>query len=314
MGISAEEALDCFRSDDLIGIGMEADAIRRSLHPERVVSYLIDGRIAIAGESAPEGIYAQARESVDLGVTGLYLELARPTPPLAALEALLHGLRERFPDLWLHGLSASDIVPLAAAAGLGVRDTLAILRDAGLDSLAGDDATLFGFDIAVAGRCRTADWFKVHRTAHQLGLRSTASMVFGLGESLEQRVEHLVLLRDLQQETGGFTAFTPLSFRPASRTQVPDDWEPVTAVEYLRTLAISRMMLEDIPNIQSNGTAEGLKVVQVALRFGANDTGAISVTPAAAPRHAEEDIRRIIRDAGFRPAQRDTLYRTRFLD
>jgi cyclic dehypoxanthinyl futalosine synthase len=316
MGISTTQALDCFHSEDLIGIGMEADAVRRSLHPEGVVSYLVDRRIRItaAGTDTAEAIYTQAAETLELGGTGLHLELARsaPQPALDWICGLLSGLQQRFPALSLHGLSASAVTALAAAAQLSLRETLTRLRDAGLDSLAGDDA------MVSSEAAQTAPWLEVHRTAHQLGLRSTAAMVFGLDETLDQRVAHLQAIRALQQETGGFTAFTPIAFHPDLHPghAIPIDWQPPTAVEYLRTLAISRLLLDNIAHIQSSSSAQGLKVVQMTLRFGGNDLGSISLEAGArrANRITEEDLRRVIRDAGFRPAQRDTLYRTHFLN
>jgi cyclic dehypoxanthinyl futalosine synthase len=352
MGISTAQALHSFTSNDLLGIGMEADALRRSLHPEGVVSYLIDRRIPLSAAlcNDPEALYILAREALDLGATGLHLDLppSGPIPSLAALEAILIGLRDRCPALVLHGLSATAVVLLAQTAALtqttaltqtaaqtssitlpdNLAATLAILRDAGLTSLGGEDAFLTPEDNpadatapAASTHLPAATWFEVHRTAHQLGLSSTAVMVFGLGESPAARIHHLESLRDLQQETGGFTSFTPLAFQPSSRTtpSTSPKQDPPTAVEYLRTLAIARLILSNIPHIQSSNTAQGLKVVQMALRFGANDTGSISLDGPPAHhgspnRISEEDLRRVIRDAGFRPAQRDTLFHTLYLD
>jgi cyclic dehypoxanthinyl futalosine synthase len=165
----------------------------------------------------------------------------------------------------------------------------------------------------MSGETIDRELLSVHRTAHQLGVRSTAGMVFGAGESLEERVQHLFAIRELQEETGGFTAFTPWSFQPGATTA---DREEPTAVEYLRTLAIARMVLDNVENIESNCVAQGLKVVQMGLRFGANDTGSIRIESAAKrpARFTEEDLRRVIRDAGFRPVERDTLYQTMYLN
>jgi cyclic dehypoxanthinyl futalosine synthase len=134
-------------------------------------------------------------------------------------------------------------------------------------------------------------------------------MVFGSGETMEQRIRHLELLRQLQEETGGFTAFVPSSFRPQSRQP---GWEEATAVEYLKTMAIARMVLDNIENMQADWTAQGLKVLQMGLRFGSNDVGSVQLK--AKPATTEEELRRVIRDAGFRPVQRDTVYRTMFLN
>jgi cyclic dehypoxanthinyl futalosine synthase len=307
MGISREQALDCFASDDLIGIGMEADAVRRRLHPDGVVSYLLDGKIDCAAGDL-EAICAKIDETLELGGTGVVLEGGVGSGiGLADWESLLEGIGRRCPGVWLHGLSASEIVASAAGAGLTIRETLLRLRAAGLDSIPGNDAGIL--DDALRSGCSVAEWLAVHRTAHELGIGTTAAMVFGSGETMEQRIRHLELLRQLQEETGGFTAFVPSSFRPQSRQP---GWEEATAVEYLKTMAIARMVLDNIENMQADWTAQGLKVLQMGLRFGSNDVGSVQLK--AKPATTEEELRRVIRDAGFRPVQRDTVYRTMFLN
>jgi cyclic dehypoxanthinyl futalosine synthase len=313
MGITRQQALDCFASDDLIGIGMEADAVRRTLHPEGVVSYTIDRTL---DSSAPDldTAYASARKSVDMGATGLLLNAATGQQvTLDHYEELFTGIKQRFPEVRLHGLSATQIVALAAAAALPLRDTIARLHTAGLDSI-DSNALILNDEIrsrVAPTKCSTADWISVHGTAHELGLSSTATMVFGVGESFEERIAHLELLRSLQEETGGFTSFTPLAYT-AGGLNIP---EP-TAVEYLTTLAVSRLYLDNIANLQGSWATQGLKVLQMGLRFGGNDVGSVLLEerfgkPGGA---TEEELRRIIREAGFKPVQRDTLYRTMFLN
>jgi cyclic dehypoxanthinyl futalosine synthase len=313
MGISREQALDCFKSDDLIGIGMEADAVRRGLHPEGVASYAIERTINCV--SAPlEGICAKIRETVEMGGTGVTLRGAvNSERKIDWYEGLFAGVREQFPAVWLHCLSASEILAIAEGSGLTVRDTILQLRDAGLGSIPGDDAGIL--DDAVQqeggrGRWSVPGWVEVHRTAHDLGMRTTATMTFGVGETLEQRVNHLLTVRELQEETGGFTAFTPVSFQP--RNAGVSGFEEATAVEYLKTLAISRMVLDNVENVQADLETQGLKVLQMGLRFGGNDVG--SVLLDGTDNTTEEDLRRVIRGAGFKPVRRDTLYRTMFLN
>jgi cyclic dehypoxanthinyl futalosine synthase len=321
MAISPEQALDCFLSDDLIGIGMEADAVRRRLHPEGVVTYLIDHQITL-GE--PAAMLEAIQDTIDLGGTGVHLICASDALPIAMLEDCLRGIQQRFPSIWLHGLTASDIVTLAANSGQPLSDTIARLHDAGLDSIAGSDALILDDSFRDRVTCTTQQWLDVHRTAHRLGIGATAGMTIGLGETPAQRVRHLELLRQLQAETGGFTAFIPTCFQPADQGGVHGRGEP-TAVEYLKTLAISRMVLDTIPNLQSSWAPHGLKVLQTALRFGTNDAGSVLPEPIAlatpgslgkstTSHTTEEDLRRIIRDAGFQPVQRDTPYRTMFLN
>jgi cyclic dehypoxanthinyl futalosine synthase len=151
-------------------------------------------------------------------------------------------------------------------------------------------------------------------------MRTTATMMFGVGETMEHRVNHFEVVRRLQEETGGFTAFIPWSFQPQNTALGGRGWDEATSVEYLKTLAISRMYLDNIENVQSSWVTQGLKVLQMGLRFGGNDVGSVmleeNVVKAAGTSNCttEEELRRIIRDAGFKPVQRDTLYRTMFLN
>lgn len=318
MGISREQALDCFNSDDLIGIGMEADAVRRRLHPEGVASYTIERKIDCAAATF-EAVCQQIRESVEIGATGVTLRGSGDPEPKSEkaekidwYERLLAAVREQFPALWLHCFSASEILTMAQNSGLTVRGTISRLRDAGLDSIPGDDAGVLNDAVhqhGARGKWSVPGWMEVHREAHALGVRTTAAMTFGAGESFEQRMNHLEAVRQLQEETGGFTAFTPVSFEPR-KAGVSGIEEP-TAVEYLKTLAISRMALDNIENVQADLETQGLKVLQMALRFGGNDVG--SVLFEGSDDTTEEDLRRVIRGAGFKPVQRDTLYRTMFL-
>jgi cyclic dehypoxanthinyl futalosine synthase len=313
MGISRKDALDCFQSDDLIGIGMEADAVRRRLHPDGVVSYVIDGRIdypKAANGAGFDQIYENISEIVAKGGTGVILQgEITPSHTIAWFDGLFHSIRKHFPAVWLHCLSAIEILAVAAYSGLSVQDCLARLRDAGLDSIPGDDAGIL--DGAVRLQGRTEDWIDVHRAAHLLGMETTATMTFSAGESFEHRVNQLDSIRRLQEETRGFASFTPVSF--TSNGALMKGLDEATAVEYLKTLAISRMYLDNIVNVQSNLETQGLKVLQVGLRFGGNDAGSVLLaqgTNAA----TEEQVRQVIRDAGFKPVQRDTLYRTMFLN
>lgn len=313
MGISQKDALDCLQSNDLIGIGMEADTVRRRLHPEGVVTYTLDGKIdytKAANDAGFEPIFDTIAQIVAKGGTGVKLQ-GKPTPEhtIAWFDALFRSIKQRFPAVWLHCLSVGEILAIAAQSGSTVEDTVARLRDAGLDSIPGDDAGIL--DDAVQREDKAKDWIEVHRTAHGLGIQTTATMTFGAGETLEHRVNHLESIRCLQEETRGFTSFTPLTFAPNGSAM--KGFEEATAVEYLKTLAISRMYLDNIVNVQSNLETQGLKVLQVGLRFGGNDVGSVLLAQGANAA-TEEQVRQVIRDAGFKPVQRDTLYRTMFLN
>jgi cyclic dehypoxanthinyl futalosine synthase len=292
MGISREQALDCFRSDDLVGIGMEADAVRRRMHPEGMVTYAISGVVDCGRLQDLNAVCGAVGEAVEMGSTGVRLRVGASD----GIEDLLRGIKQRFPGVWVEGLAASEVTAVAVAWGLGLRETIARLMDAGLDAIAGDGVELAGGGVA--------DWVEVHRTAHRLGMRTTAEMIFGGRESVEERADFLEAVRGLQEETGGFAAFAHVSAEAPNGREL----DGVTAVDRLKTLAIARMVLDNIENVQASATAQGLKVLQMGLRFGANDVGPVRMEAGS-----EEDVRRIIRDAGFRPAQRDMAYRAMML-
>jgi cyclic dehypoxanthinyl futalosine synthase len=271
-----------------------------------------------------ETILDKIQETVDLGGTGVLMQGGLHSElKIEWYEDMLRACKRRFPKVHLHCFSAPEVTNIAEVSGLSLRDTIARLRDAGLDSIPGGGAEIL--DDAVRYRisrlkCSTREWINVHKTAHQLGMRTTATMMFGVDETIEQRVNHLECVRRIQEETGGFTAFIPWSFQRENTSLGRFVKQEATAVEYLKTLAISRLYLENILNVQSSWVTQGLKTCQLGLRFGGNDVGSIMieenvVSAAGARNHAsEEELRRIIRDAGFLPKQRDTLYRTYFLN
>ncbi len=342
--ITREQALELLWSDDLIGVGMEADAIRRKRHPGGVATYIIDRNINYTnfcteyctfcafyrpmghaeGYVLPkEVIFEKVRETIDLGGTGILMQGGlNPDLKIEWYEDLLRSIKARF-SIHLHCFSSPEIGCIAETSGLTVRDTIARLRDAGLDSIPGGGAEILDDDVRrriSRLKCTTAEWVEVHRIAHQLGMRTTATMMFGCGETLDQRVKHLEIVRELQEETGGFTAFIPWTFQRENTSLARSVREEASAVEYLKMLAVSRIYLDNIDNIQSSWVTQGLKTCQLGLRFGGNDVGSTMieenvVSAAGARNHAsEEELRRIIRDAGFIPKQRDTLYRTYFLN
>ncbi len=348
MSVTREQALEMFQSDDLVGIGMEADAIRRKWHPDGIVSYIIDRNInytnlcteyctfcafyaPIKGKGREKGyvldfdtIYNKIQETVEMGGTGILMQGGlNPDLKIEWFEKLFRGIKERFPQVWLHCLSASEILGICDFSNISLEECLRRLHDAGLQSIPGGGAEILDdevrFKIARL-KCRTEDWLNVHRTAHKLGMKTTATMMFGVGESFEHRINHFQRIYDLQEETGGFTAFIPWTFQPKHTALGGKGWDEATAVEYLRTLAISRIFLSNFPNVQASWVTQGLKVCQLGLRFGGNDVGSVmleeNVVKAAGTSNCttEEELRRIIRDAGFRPVQCDTLYRTYFLN
>jgi cyclic dehypoxanthinyl futalosine synthase len=343
--MTEREAIDLFHSDDLIGIGMAADAQRRKLHPEGVVTYIIDRNInytnfcteycSFCAFYRPLGhkegyvhsldtILQKIQETVDLGGTGVLMQGGlHPDLKIEWYEEMLRTIKRQFPQVWLHCFSSPEIQNIAKVSGLDLTTTISRLRDAGLDSIPGGGAEILHDDVRQRIsrlKCDTQEWVDVHLAAHKLGMRTTATMMFGCGETIEQRVHHFEVVRRIQEETGGFTAFIPWSFQRENTSLGRTVKEEATGVEYLKTLAISRLYLENILNVQSSWVTQGLKTCQVGLRFGGNDVGSIMieenvVSAAGARNHAsEEELRRLIRDAGFVPKQRDTLYRTYFLN
>ncbi|MEK7403946.1 MAG: cyclic dehypoxanthinyl futalosine synthase [Acidobacteriota bacterium] len=342
--MTRREALGLFASPDLVALGMAADAVRRRLHPEGVVTYVIDRNInytnvcteyctfcafyrALGHPEAyvlsKEAIFEKIRETLELGGTGILMQGGlHPELRIDWYEDLLRSIKQRF-RIHLHCFSSPEILNIAEVSGLTLRDTIARLRDAGLDSIPGGGAEVLDDEVRrriSRLKCNTAEWLEVHRIAHGLGLRTTATMMFGCGETAEHRVNHVEAIRRLQEETGGFTAFIPWTFQRENTALGRSIKEEGTAVEYLKTLAVSRLYLENVLNVQASWVTQGLKTCQLALRFGANDVGSImieeNVVAAAGAHHraTEEELRRIIRAAGFLPKQRDTLYRTLFLN
>jgi cyclic dehypoxanthinyl futalosine synthase len=340
MAITTEQALDLFRSNDLLGIGMEAMDVRRKKTDPRVVTYQIDRNINYTNFCTEycsfcafyrplgsregyllsfESIYEKIEEMLELGGTGILLQGGlHPDLRIEYYENLLRSLKRRFPQVHLHCFSAPEILCIAEVSDLSVRDTIARLMDAGLDSIPGGGAEILDDEIRARIsrlKCTADEWEQMHRTAHALGLRTTATMMFGCGEEFRHRVNHIQRIRRIQEDTGGFTAFIPWMFAPEN-TSLGKTVPGATAFDYLKTLAISRIVLDNIDHIQSGWLTPGIKICQLGLQFGADDVGSIlieeNVVFAAGVRNRtnESELRRIISDAGFMPAQRDTLYRS----
>jgi len=343
MGLTPQEALDLFNSDDLLGIGMAANEVRRQKTDPRIATYQIDRNInytnfcteycsfcafyrplgAKDGYILPlETIYQKIQEMIEMGGTGVLLQGGlHPDLKIEFYENMLRSIRERFPQVHLHCFSAPEITCIAEVSGLSLHDTISRLRDAGLVSIPGGGAEILDDEVRrriSRLKCGSDEWEAVHRTAHALGMRTTATMMFGCGEEMRHRVNHLERLRRIQQDTGGFTAFIPWIFAPEN-TPLGKKIPETTAFDYLKTLAISRLYLDNIDHIQSSWLTPGIKICQVGLQFGADDVGSIlieeNVVYAAGVRNRtnEEELRRIITDAGYIPAQRDTLYRSYIL-
>jgi cyclic dehypoxanthinyl futalosine synthase len=335
--LTTDEGVELFRSASLLELGQAADAVCRRLHPEPFRTYNIDRNINYTNVCAAvcdfcafyrkvddteayvldrEVLLEKIRETVDLGGDQILMQGGlHPHLKLEWYEELLHDIKGHFPRVNVHGFSAPEIHHFTKVSKRPLREVLERLKDAGLGSLPGGGAEILTDRVRkeiTRGKVMTDDWLNVHRTWHDLGGRSTATMMFGHIETLEERVEHFERVRQLQDETGGFTAFISWTFQPdhTDMSEVP----PAGAFEYLKTQAISRLYLDNVPNIQSSWVTQGPKIGQIALYFGANDMGSLMieenvVSSAGTVYHLSlEQIRGAIREAGYIPRQRDVFY------
>jgi len=333
--LTPEEALTLWDLD-LLTLGRWAGFRRWHLHPEPRVTYVVDRNInytniCVSGckfcafyrsPGHPEG-YVLTREELahklietrELGGTGILLQGGlNPELPLdfyTGLVAFIRGF-----GLGLHGFSPPEVVFFAHTFGLTIREVIAALMDAGLGSIPGGGAEILVDRVRQAispNKCTADQWLQVMAAAHDLGLRTTATMMFGHLETRAERLEHMFRIRELQDRTGGFTAFIPWSFQPGG-TALGGGGGTASVVDYLKTLAIGRLVLDNVPNIQVSWVTQGAKVAQVALEFGANDFGStmIEENVVAATgvgfRLSREEIVRQIEDAGYEARQRDHVY------
>src|SRR5215470_16338028 len=336
--ISSEEAVRLFEQADLLDLAACADRIRQRLHPDNVISYIIDRNINYTNvckefctfcafyrvKGDPEAyvlpehvIHKKIEETIALGGTGILMQGGvHPDLKIDYYERLLAGIKKRF-RIHCHCFSPPEILNIARVSKITVPEVFVRLKAAGLDSMPGGGGEILDDEIRndiSPLKCKTDEWLMVHREAHRLGLRTTGTMMIGVGEGIRHRMAHFQRLRDLQDETGGFTAFIPWTFQSENTELAQRDLPEVTAAEYLRLLALSRIYLDNVRNVQVSWLTVGLKVGQVGLRFGVNDMGSImieeNVISAAGARNRANDgeLRRVIADAGFIPRQRTTLY------
>lgn len=335
--LTAEEGEALLKSHDLPAIGAAANAVTERLHPEPFRTYNIDRNINYTNACTAvcdfcafyrppdhpevyvlpiETLLQKIQETVDLGGEQILLQGGlHPKLPLEWYEDMLRAVKGRFPQVNVHGFSPPEIHHFTKIAKLPLQTVLERLRDAGLGSIPGGGGEILVDRVRKAitrGKVLTDDWLNVMRVWHQLGGKSTATMMFGHVETLAERIEHMERVRQLQDETGGFTAFISWTFQPDNTDM--DHIPPAGAFEYLKTQAVSRLYLDNVPNIQSSWVTQGEKVGQVALLFGANDMGSLMieenvVSQAGTVHHLSlESIRRCITDAGYIPRQRNVFY------
>ena len=348
--ITKKEGLDLLKNADLLGLGMMADDMRRALHPHGNVSFIIDRNINYTnvcinkckfcafyrneGDKdayvlSKRKLFNKIRETIEQGGTQILMQGGlHPDLDLDYYINLLRSIKKKFP-IHVHGFSPPEVTYISEISGLSIKETLLELQEAGLDSIPGGGAEILSDRVreqVSPKKIMSGQWLKVMEEAHKIGMKTTATMMFGSVEEQEDIIEHLDALRRLQDRTGGFTAFIPWSFQPGNtelnesqgargkRQGNKAEFHPATGVEYLRVLALSRAYLDNIPNIQASWVTQGLKMAQVALRFGANDFGSTmleeNVVAAAGVKHmvSVNDIIGAVKGAGFTPVQRDMYY------
>jgi cyclic dehypoxanthinyl futalosine synthase len=335
-------ATDCaalLESDDIARIGVAADEVRKRKHPSGVVTYIIDRNInytnvcnvvctfcafyrrpghAETYVHTLDEIRQKIDETIALGGTGVLMQGGlHPDFGLEWYEELLSTLHAEYPGFQLHCFSPPEIHNIHLISGLDYVTIMRRLKAAGLNSLPGGGGEILDDEVRkrVSTKCTTDEWLDVMRAVHAVGLRSTATMMFGIGDSVVHRVRHLQRIRDLQDETGGFTAFIPWTFQRENTALGRRIKDEPTGIDYLKMLSVSRLFLDNIEHIQSSWLTQGLRLGQVALGFGADDMGSVMieenvVSAAGANNVADEKmLRYLIREAGFTPQQRDILYR-----
>ncbi len=339
--LSFEDGVRLFNSSSLLAVGWAADMVRRRLNGDRTY-YIVNRHInytnvcknkcrfcAFSRKDGEPGAYTMSLDEIirkaedakkDIDYTELHLVGGlHPDLPLDYYIEMLSELKRRMPDVHLQAFTAVEIAHFAQISGLSVHDTLARLKEAGLGSLPGGGAEVFADRIRTElcpEKLPSEQWLEVMRTAHGLGTKSNATMLYGHIETAEEKVEHMVRLRELQDETGGFMAFIPLSYHPEGTQLGAVGRKRTSGMEDLKTIALGRLMLDNFPHVKSFWIMLGLKLAQVSLHFGADDfDGTVveeKITHMAGAETPQgltvEDITRLIRETGTVPAERDTLY------
>ncbi len=340
--LSDEDAVSLLRSRDLVAVGRVANEIRNRLTDPARVTFIVDRNLNYTnicvtdcdfcafyrrpgdqreGYLLPKPvIFKKIEETLAIGGTGVLMQGGHhPDLGVDYYEDLFRSIKARY-KIHLHALSPPEIQHIARRSKLTVAETLSRLRDSGLDSVPGGGAEILVDrvrKIIAPKKTKTDEWLDVMRQAHRLGMSTTATMMYGHVETVEERVEHMRRIRELQDETRGFRAFISWTFqRDGNRMDemVSDEAMP-TSFDYLLTQAVSRIYIDNVPHIQSSWVTQGMKVGQVALAFGADDMGSVmieeNVVSAAGTTHrtTTDELVHLIRSAGKIPVQRDTLYR-----
>lgn len=318
-------------------LGMLADKICKSMHKEKYRTFIIDRNINYTNVCVSkckfcafykdvndkdayvldkEDLFKKIEETIELGGTQILMQGGlHPDLDLKFYTDMLKSIKEKYP-IHIHAFSPPEIIHFSKLSGYCVRDTIKALKDAGLDSIPGGGAEILDDrcrNEISPNKCNTDEWLLVMKEAHKLGMRTTATMMFGHIEKLEERINHLERIRQLQDETGGFTAFIPWTFQPKN-TAI--NITPLGGFEYLMMVALSRIYLDNIKNIQASWVTQGSKIAQIALRFGANDMGSTMIeenvvrSAGVCFRMDKNEIILLIENLGYEAKQRDLFYNT----
>ena len=333
--INSDEALVLLNECDLLTLGSLANERRFKMHPEKQITFVVDRNInytnicmsgcrfcafyAVPGADngyilTKEELADKIQETLDLGGTQILLQGGmHPDLEIAFYVDMLNYIKENF-EIHIHGFSPPEIAFIAEKSQMTIAQTIAVLKDAGLASIPGGGAEILCDEIrqkASPNKCDAGTWLEVMRQAHLLGMRSSATMMFGHLEKYVHIIEHMAKIRALQDETHGFTAFIPWTFQP-DNTKIKV--EKKTSAEYLKVLALSRLFLDNVENVQASWVTQGDKIAQIALFFGANDMGSTMIEENVVASAGvdfmlpEKELRRLIETAGFTPRQRDCYY------
>ena len=336
--LTVEDCIALLESFDVAKIGAAAHEIRMRKNPSEIVTYIIDRNINYTNVCnvvctfcafyrrpgkpetyvhSIEEIEKRIDETIELGGTGVLMQGGlHPDFNIEWYENLLSTLHAKYPKFQLHCFSPPEIHNISLISKLDYETIMRRLKAAGLYSMPGGGGEILDDEVRrrVSTKCNTQEWLDVMRAVHKVGLRSTATMMFGIGDNVSHRVKHLQRIRDVQDETGGFTAFIPWTFQRENTALGRKITEEPTGIDYLKMVSVSRLFLDNIQHIQSSWLTPGLRLGQTALRFGADDMGSIMieenvVSAAGANNEAnEKELRYQISEAGFTPQQRDILY------
>lgn len=335
--LTLEEGVQLY-SCGLLELGQAAQALSRRVNPSGRVTFIVDRNISYTNACVvdcdfcafyrkpghPEAyvlsyeeIFQKIQELVDLGGTQVLIQGGvNPALPLEYYLDLIRAIRQKFPTVHVHSFSVVEFDMISKKFRLPLEEVFRLFKEAGLNSLPGGGAEILVERVRklISPKKATSErWIEVMKTAHRCGLKSTATMVFGHMETIEERIQHLLTIRDAQDETGGFRAFIPWTLSPEGTPRM-SHFKPAGGEDYLKTVAISRLMLDNIEHIQSGWLTEGLKLGQIALAFGCDDMGGTLIEdkvlePTGIQVHTRrDDLIRLIREAGYKPAQRNTNY------